>query len=118
MQEVITIESLDQYGVSIAKTKYENIGGSLIQIGYPWMRAYSNSVIGRELMESEIEEPQKSIILDVWGPNPTVQWSPPEQQPVPVVPTNEELKAENEQMKIDIKLLEDCMIEVITMLYA
>ena len=72
MVEKITLDMLNQDGVSIKKQQFTVVGGVEYAIGEPWRRAYINSVRGRQEIENEVPEPYLSAIMAVWGDTPTV----------------------------------------------
>ena len=72
MNEKITLDTLTQDSVSLKKQQYTVVDGKEYPIGEPWRRAYVNSVQGREQVQSEVSEPYKSVIMLMWGSNPTV----------------------------------------------
>ena len=72
MNEKITLDMLTQDGVSVKKQKYTVIDDKEYAIGEPWRRAYINSARGREQVNAEVTEPYKSVIMLMWGDEPTV----------------------------------------------
>lgn len=72
MNEKISLDALNQDSVSIKKQQHAAVEGVEYTVGEPWRRAYTNSISGREQVESEVAEPYKTAILSVWGDTPTV----------------------------------------------
>jgi hypothetical protein len=72
MNEKITLDMLTQDGVSLKKQQYSTVEGKEYPIGEPWRRAYINSIQGRAKVEAEVADPYKSVIMLMWGSNPTV----------------------------------------------
>ena len=63
---------LTEHSVSVKKQQYIVQDGKEYAIGKPWRRAYVNSISGRQQVENEVPEPYKSVILLMWGSEPTV----------------------------------------------
>jgi len=72
MIEKITLDMLTQDSVSVKKQQYIVQDGKEYAIGEPWRRAYVNSISGRQQLENEVPEPYKSVIMLMWGNEPTV----------------------------------------------
>ena len=72
MTEKITLDMLTADSVSLKRQQYTTVEGKEYPIGEPWRRAYVNSVQGREQVQSEVSDPYKSVIMLMWGSNPTV----------------------------------------------
>lgn len=72
MIEKITLDMLTQDSVSVKKQQYVMQDGKEYAIGEPWRRAYVNSTSGRQQVQEEVAEPYKSVILMIWGNEPTV----------------------------------------------
>ena len=72
MIEKITLDMLTQDSVSVKKQQYIVQDGKEYAIGELWRRAYVNSISGRQQVENEVPEPYKSVILLMWGSEPTV----------------------------------------------
>lgn len=72
MIEKITLDMLTQDSVSVKKQQYIVQNGREYEIGQPWRRAYVNSISGRQQVENEVPEPYKSVIMLMWGNEPTV----------------------------------------------
>ncbi len=72
MIEKITLDMLTQDSVSVKKQQYIVQDGKEYAIGEPWRRAYVNSISGRQQVENEVTEPYKSVIMLMWGNEPTV----------------------------------------------
>ena len=72
MNEKITLDTLTQDSVSLKKQQYTVVDGKEYPIGEPWRRAYINSIQGRAKVEAEVTDPYKSVIMLMWGSNPTV----------------------------------------------
>lgn len=72
MVEKYTLDMLTQDSVSIKVQQYTTVDGVEYPIGEPWRRAYTNSIQGREQVQAEVPEPCKSVVLLMWGDNPTV----------------------------------------------
>ena len=72
MNEKISLHMLTSDSVSISKQNVTIINGVEYTIGNMWMKAYANSIRGREEMIAEVPEPYKSVILLMWGGSPTI----------------------------------------------
>lgn len=72
MIEKITLDMLTQDSVSLKKQQYIVQDGKEYAIGEPWRRAYVNSTRGREQVQQEVPEPYRSVIMLMWGNEPTV----------------------------------------------
>jgi hypothetical protein len=72
MIEKIVLDMLTQYSVSVKKQQYIIQDDKEYAVGDPWRRAYVNSTQGRKQVENEVPEPYKSVILLMWGSEPTV----------------------------------------------
>ena len=75
MIEKITLDMLRQDSVSVKKQRYYNDNGVEHAIGQPHRKAYTNSVRGREEVETELPQAQQNAIFAVWGSEPTVDES-------------------------------------------
>ena len=76
MIEKITLDMLTENSVSVKTQRYVVVDGQEYPIGEPHRRAYVNSVRGRQAVENEVPEPQRSAIFALWGENPTVDDDP------------------------------------------
>ena len=63
---------LTQDSVSVKKQQFFEQNGQQYEIGYPWRRAYTNSISGRKQVQEEVPEPYKSVIMLMFGDSPTV----------------------------------------------
>lgn len=72
MIERISLDMLNETGVSVKKQQYIVQDGKEYTIGEPWRRAYVNSINGRQQLENEVTEPYKSVIFMMWGDTPTI----------------------------------------------
>ena len=72
MIERISLDMLNETGVSVKKQQYIVQDGKEYAIGEPWRRAYVNSINGRQQLENEVTEPYKSVIFMMWGDTPTI----------------------------------------------
>ncbi|MBU5425023.1 hypothetical protein KQI41_01255 [Tissierella pigra] len=72
MIEKITLDMLTQDSVSVKKQQYVVQEGKEYAIGDIWRRAYVNSLQGRQQIQEEVTEPYKSVVLLMWGDNPTI----------------------------------------------
>ncbi|QZY55106.1 hypothetical protein [Crassaminicella profunda] len=72
MKEKIFLDMLTQDSVSIRKQQLFVDGNIEYSVGQPWRCAYSNTVQGRQQVESEVVEPYKSAIFALWGDTPTL----------------------------------------------
>lgn len=72
MEEKISVDELNDKGVSIMKRKVTTIEGREYFIGDPFRRAYENSEAGRARIAKELPEPYLSAVMSVWGSAPTV----------------------------------------------
>lgn len=66
--EKITLDSLTEDSVSVKTQRYYDG----VALGEPHRKAYINSVLGRDLVQSELPIDIASAILTVWGNVPTV----------------------------------------------
>lgn len=76
MQELISLDELNQNSVSVVTRKYIEEDGTKYFIGDIYRRAYVNSVDGRLEINNELEEPYLSAVMAVWGNTPTVVIDP------------------------------------------
>lgn len=72
MIEKIILDMLTQDSVSVKTQRYVVVDGQEYAVGEPDRRAYANSARGRQAVENEVPEPQRSAIFAVWGDKPTV----------------------------------------------
>lgn len=73
MGESISLDMLTKDSVNIKKQEViEGKDGKFYETGQIWRRAYVNSIRGREEVQEEVEEPYRSVILLMWGDEPTV----------------------------------------------
>jgi hypothetical protein len=72
MEEKIILDMLTQNSVSIKKQNYIIMNGIEYLIGEPWRKAYVNSINGREELKAELTEPYLSVVILMWGNNPTI----------------------------------------------
>ena len=72
MIEKIMLDMLTENSVSVKTQRYVVVEGQEYPIGEPHRRAYANSARGRQAVENEVPEPQRSAIFAVWGDKPTV----------------------------------------------
>lgn len=70
--EKITLDMLNDKGVSLKKQQYVEQNGMLYEVGQPHRKAYVNSKRGRQEVEDEIPSPYKEVIFMIWGDEPTV----------------------------------------------
>lgn len=73
MTEKITLDMLTQNSVSVKKQKFIVQDGVEYAIGDIWRCAYVNSKNGRKQVQEEVAEPYKSVIMMMWGNNPTAE---------------------------------------------
>ncbi len=73
MQELISLDELNQNSVSVATRKYIEEEGIKYFVGDIHRRAYVNSINGRQEINSELGEPFLSAVMAVWGDTPTVE---------------------------------------------
>lgn len=76
MQELISLDELNQNSVSVATRKYIEEDGVKYFVGDIHRRAYSNSESGRVEINEELAEPYLSAVMTVWGDTPTVVIAP------------------------------------------
>ena len=72
MIEKIALDMLTADSVSVKTQRYADIEGQEYPIGQPHRKAYINSEKGRDEVQSELPEAQKTAIFAVWGDAPTV----------------------------------------------
>lgn len=70
--EKITLDKLTQNNVSVKRQKYIIIDDVEYPIGSLHSKLYINSIEGRQEIEKELPEAQRSAIFAVWGDVPTV----------------------------------------------
>lgn len=69
MIEKITLDMLNNFHVSVKTDKYFDVNGELIYVE-THRKTYENSNQGRLLLQSEVSEPYKSVVLMIWGDSP------------------------------------------------
>lgn len=72
MIERISLDMLNETGVSVKKQQYTIVDGIEYAIGQPHRKAYINSIRGREEVQNELPQAQANAIFSVWGDTPTV----------------------------------------------
>lgn len=72
MNELISLDELNQDSVSVATRKYIEEGEVKYFVGEIHRKAYVNSVDGREDIKNELPEPYLSAVMAIWGDTPTV----------------------------------------------
>ena len=73
MNELISLDELNQNSVSVATRKYIEEEGVKYFVGEIHRKAYVNSVNGREDIKNELPEPYLSAVMAIWGDSPTVE---------------------------------------------
>lgn len=76
MNELISLDELNQNSVSVATRKYIEEDGIKYFVGDIHRRAYVNSEDGRKEIQEELAEPYLSAVMTVWGDKPTVVINP------------------------------------------
>lgn len=76
MQELISLDELNQNSVSVVTRKYIEEEGVKYFVGDIHRRAYVNSEEGRQEINQELAEPYLSAVMTVWGDTPTVVIDP------------------------------------------
>lgn len=72
MQELISLDELNQNSVSVVTRKYIEEDGTKYFVGDIHRRAYVNSEGGRQEISKELAEPYLSAVMAVWGDIPTI----------------------------------------------
>lgn len=70
------IDMLTENSVSIITKQYAEINGITYLIG-TYRKAYSNSILGRQMIEEELSEADSAAVFAKWGDAPTVVDVPP-----------------------------------------
>lgn len=71
--KVISLDDLTKDSVSVKKQEViKGADGNYYETGQVWRRAYINSKMGREEVQEEVAEPYKSVVMLMWGDEPTV----------------------------------------------
>lgn len=73
MNELISLDELNQNSVSVVTKKYIEEDGIKYFIGDIHRKAYINSADGRLEVKNELTEPYLSAVMSVWGDIPTVE---------------------------------------------
>jgi len=68
----ITLDMLTKDSVSVKQQRYYNDNGALYPIGQPHRKAYMNSIIGRQEVQTELPQEQQNAIFAIWGSEPTI----------------------------------------------
>ena len=76
MQELISLDELNQNSVSVVTRKYIEEDDVKYFVGDIHRRAYVNSEDGRKEIDEELAEPYLSAVMTVWGDTPTVVIDP------------------------------------------
>lgn len=76
MQELISLDELNQNSVSVVTRKYIEEDDVKYFVGDIHRRAYINSEDGRKEINEELAEPYLSAVMTVWGDTPTVVIDP------------------------------------------
>ena len=76
MQELISLDELNQNSVSVVTRKYIEEDDVKYFVGDIHRRAYVNSEDGRKEINEELAEPYLSAVMTVWGDTPTVVIDP------------------------------------------
>ena len=72
MYQKITLDALDEEGVSVKTQQFIEQDGVEYALGSPHRCAYVNSERGRSEITTALEEPYLSAVMAVWGDVPTV----------------------------------------------
>ena len=72
MNELISLDELNQNSVSVATRKYIEEEGVKYFVGEIHRKAYVNSVNGRADIKNELPEPYLSAVMSIWGDTLTV----------------------------------------------
>ena len=76
MQELISLDELNQNSVSVVTRKYIEEDDIKYFVGDIHRRAYVNSEDGRKEINEKLAEPYLSAVMTVWGDTPTVVINP------------------------------------------
>lgn len=69
MSMKIVLDSLSTNNVSIKK---QELNDEEKKVGDPWRVGYANTERGRKKVEGEVDDPELSTIMTMWGNEPTV----------------------------------------------
>ena len=72
MEELILLDELNEFGVSVVTKKYIISEGIRYFVGDPHRVAYVNSTSGRADISRELSEPYLSAVMNIWGDTPLV----------------------------------------------
>ena len=72
MEELILLDELNEFGVSVVTKKYIISEGIRDFVGDPHRVAYVNSTSGRADISRELSEPYLSAVMNIWGDTPLV----------------------------------------------
>ena len=72
MEELILLDELNEFGVSVVTKKYIISEGIRYFVGDPHRVAYVNSMSGRADISRELSEPYLSAVMNIWGDTPLV----------------------------------------------
>ena len=68
-----TINMLNANSVTVVTQDYVVAEGIEYPVGEQHWKAYINSINGRQQIVEEVPEPYKSVILLMWGSEPTIE---------------------------------------------
>ena len=72
MEELILLDELNEFGVSVVNKKYIISEGIRYFVGDPYRVAYVNSESGRIDISRDLLEPYLSAVMNIWGDTPLV----------------------------------------------
>lgn len=72
MEELILLDELNEFSVSIVTKKYIISEGNRYFVGDPHRVAYVNSESGRIDISKNLTEPYLSAVMNIWGDTPLV----------------------------------------------
>lgn len=72
MEELILLDELNEFSVSVVTKKYIISEGIRYFVGGPHRVAYVNSESGRIDISRDLTEPYLSAVMNIWGDTPLV----------------------------------------------
>lgn len=80
IEEYPEIDNLNSDQVIFLINKKVEIDGTSYTLGEPQVVSYENSLQGRQVLSNEIDEPFYSLVMAIWGENPTIIPEEPQTQ--------------------------------------
>ena len=72
MEELIFLDELNEFSLSVVTKKYIINEGVRYFVGDPVRAAYVNSTSGRADISRDLPEPYLSAVMSIWGDTPLV----------------------------------------------